>query len=283
MENISELRAICQPNQPKCPLYFMNEGIFRVFSIHVTRILIQKNISCAKTGLLLIASSAAACLLLLSGSFFLTLTGALLLVLWSVLRCAAGEVRVYSQHHDKTPAAEKKEFGLTGIYFDTLLQYMLHLLMPLCLSFGLFKATGQSGWIIAGMGAALAQIFLLVMHHAQESALLRKLNHERGAFVLRPAAEQSSGTCAGKLSSVQKITTVLNQALLYPAVSGGLLLFSAAAFFSGQALYLKLFLVYIMGASAALAFYTIARKLKNRDSDKQLADLVFKSPQQVKS
>ncbi len=141
------------------------------------------------------------------------LAGALILQLWSILCSAAGEIRIYQQFCDKTSAEEKSNFGLTAIYGESILQYVVQLLMPLCLSFGLFKAAGETFWLLAGMATALSQVLLLVMHHAQESALLRKINHERGAFVLREPVEKTPGSGSRKASLAQKMITILHALL----------------------------------------------------------------------
>ncbi len=266
MENIPELRTICQPGTQKNPLHLLSDGPSRFLSIHVTRCLLQKNISSTQASLASLAAGIAACLLLLSGSFILTFLGALVIALGSLLRFAAGEIEIYRKFHGKTSG-----FGLTAIYFDTLLQYMMHLLVPLCLSYGVFQRTHESLWLLAGMGTALSQVFLLVMHHAQESALLRKINHERGMHALR-APETTAGKSSG-MSSVQKLIGILNQAMLYPALGNLLLIFSLCALVSAQPGCLKAFLILTGALSAALAFYTIVRKLKNNDPDKQFAQL----------
>lgn len=280
METIKELRNICQPSEYKSKKYFFYESPARIFSIYATRFLLQKNISSIQMTTAILVVGAGACFLLLSGSFFLVLIGALILGLWSILRCAADEVRVYRRFYDKARVEEKSNFGLTAIYADTILLYMMQLLMPLCLSFSVFKLTDESLWLIAGMGTALFQTLLLVMHHAQESALLRKINHERKNFILRKPSEESASKGSEKLSLVQQLISAVNRNLLYPALGNWLLLFCACTFFLSDSVYLKLFLILIGSGSAIIAFYIILRKLKNSDADKQFIQL-FSSSEEI--
>ena len=129
-------------------------------------------------------------------------------------------------------------------------------------------------WLITGMGTALAQVLLLVMHHAQESALLRKFNHERGAHVLKgPAAEAK----AGSASKAQKLLNLLNQMVTYPGLGNLLLVFSIISLVTGDTGFLELFLILTAAGSAVSALYTIAKKIKNHDPDKQLTEIASQS------
>ncbi len=259
METVQQLRDICQPRHKK-------DGVFhfslpRLFSIYLTRSLLEKNIPCKLITAALSATMLIACLFLLSGSLPLILIAGLLSAGWSVLYCSAEEIRLY------------KKSGLTSIYAETIFQYSMQLLAPLCLSVGILNLTGSNLWVVIGIGTALAEILLLVMHHAQESALLRKINHQRNDYALRNTAETGGKKEPESPSLTHKIITAVSQNVQYPAVGSWFFIFSLLAFFSGTAGALKIFLLLTGSLSGAVAFYTIARKIKNSDPDKQFSQL----------
>lgn len=265
METIKELRQICQTPSKKHGLAAQFENMAALFSIYFTKALITRGVSGKTTGALALAAGLAACFVLLGGSFLTFLLGALLLEAGYLLGRASGEICRYRAHKENNAG-----HPLTGIYFETINAYTISLLAPFAVAFGYFASGGGSFWLIAGVLASTAQVLLMVMHHAQESALLRKINHEAAAYQIRTPDTQSGAVSP---SGIEKLMQLSEALVTFPGLAHLLVVFAALQLLLNTANLRPLALVILFFGAFGPVFITAARKIKNNDPDKQFEKL----------
>lgn len=266
METIKELRQICQIPSKKQGLAARLDGFAGLFSIYFTKALMGRGISDKTAGALTMFTGLAACFVLLGGSFLTFLLGSLLLEVWYLLGLAAIEMRRYRVHKENSAGQP-----LTGIYFDTINAYTISLLAPFAVAFGFFASGGGSFWLIPGVLASALQVLLMVMHHAQESALLRKINHEAASFQIRQP-ESESGSAAGA-SALTKLLDLSQAVVTFPGLAHLLVIFAGLQLLLNTASLRPLALVIMFFGAFGPVFITAARKIKNNDPDKQFEKL----------
>lgn len=142
--------------------------VCRFVSIYITRFLIPLGISANQVSLLMIITGLLASCFFLSSSAVLFLLGALLLQLWYLLDNVDGEVARY-RHFQKTGSMviDKKDSLLEGMYYDMINHYIVNLLVPATIGFGLFRLSGSEFYILLGLLGGLAQVLMLAMFDAR--------------------------------------------------------------------------------------------------------------------
>lgn len=270
MESISELRGICQPDNHQKGIQKLAGMLTRYPSIYLTRFLLGRSINAKLTGMAALAAGLFACLFFLCSDALTGVIGALILWLALTLQEAAKELHLYNTAN--SPDKTSPDYGLTMIYFETINRYILLLLIPLAFSYGIFKYTGTSTWLIIGMLAAVFQVLLQCMHHGQESALLRKINGSPNSFIIKEAPAQSSEAQPAE-SKLNQLMSAANVLLAYPGLAALLLITLLFDKITGGVCLRQLALLIILAGSFGLSFITISRKIKNNDPDKQFFKL----------
>jgi len=201
MESIEELKTICQTTAKKDISNIYMRYICRAISIHITRLLIPTSVTADQVSAAMIVVGVVASLFFLCVSPFFFITGILLLQLWYVLDCVDGEVARYRNYHkDQQVTDDKMDLPITGAYWDYLNHYIVHGLVPFTVGFGVFRATGNSFWILVGFLASLGQTLLLAIHDTKSRLFLGKIN--------RVAQSAFSITCKAQPAGEKKIAKV---------------------------------------------------------------------------
>jgi hypothetical protein len=274
MESIKELRSICQSTAKKDKSNYYMRYVSRFLSIYFTRIILPTSITPNQVSFAMIATGILACTFFLSSQSYIVLFGALILQAWYILDCMDGEVARYRKFQ-KTgqEVIDKSDLGLTGMYYDVINHYIINLLVPITMSYGLFKATDESGWIIFGMMGSVTQILMLSMHHAQESTLLRKINSNPSVLSFNDASIKSEPAAKEQLSLPHRLFSMLHYSMTYPSMMNLVLLFSLFELITGSILIREAFLIFTALGSLIVTLAVISKKIKHRDPDKQFANL----------
>lgn len=218
MENISELRKICQtaPQKERGNIYAL--VVSRTFSIFITRLLLPTGMTANQASVLMIAVGLLANFLFLFAWRETFLMGAFLLQLWYILDGVDGEIARY--HYYKRTGSlvrDKRDGGLTGQYLDMINHYIINFLVPATLSFGVYHQTGRPFWILVGFVASLTQVLMLAMHDARSRAQLTMLKRFACAAISSPSKENTPQT-AKERSLPHRIFMILHNTLTYPSV-----------------------------------------------------------------
>lgn len=127
MESIKKLRQICQESRQWCDTAH-GRFISRKLSIYITWVFLKMNITPNTATLIFLLSIIPACLFFLIGSKSSVLTGMLFLQIWYILDHVDGEIARY-----------RNLSSLTGIYFDSIVHYIAHPFIFICLGYGLLR------------------------------------------------------------------------------------------------------------------------------------------------
>jgi hypothetical protein len=127
MENIKQLRDICQKSREWCDTWH-GRVISRKVSIYITWLFLKGNVTPNTATLIFLLSIIPACIFFLIGSKPSVLTGMLFLQIWYILDHVDGEIARY-----------RNLSSLTGIYFDSIVHYIAHPFILICLGYGLLR------------------------------------------------------------------------------------------------------------------------------------------------
>lgn len=251
MESISELRKICQSTAQQDRSNVYMRYVSRFFSIYLTRLILPTSVTPNQVSLAMIVTGMIASTFFLCPSRFIFLIGAILLQLWYIIDCMDGEVARY-RHYQATGSVvmSKNECKLTGVYFDIINHYIVNLLVPITISFGLFLRIDNSFFILLGIIAALGQVLLLAMHDGRYRTILNYLKkYERVEFVpATPEEEKERGFA-------HSVFAVLHYTVTYPTVMN-LVLIAACLNFIFSAVEWRSFLVLYLAAVSILVTST---------------------------
>lgn len=263
MESIAELKTICQTTAKKDISNIYMRYICRAISIHITRLLIPTAVTADQVSAVMILVGVVASLFFLCVSPLFFITGILLLQLWYVLDCVDGEVARYRNYHTaKKVTDDKMDLPITGAYWDYLNHYIVHGLVPFMVGFGVFRATGNSFWVLIGFLASLGQTLLLAIHDTKSRLFLGKITRlGQSSFSIackaRPAAEK-------KIAKVKQwsfgkwIFVIFHYTTTYPTVMNVLTVLGFISLFAVPLAARITFIIYYAVASLVV-FLGLAR------------------------
>lgn len=162
MIDIKTLREKCQaPTKTTDTWYVLN--FERRVSIYITFLFIKLGIRamCATTVFLL--SGIIAAMVFFLGGRTNFLIGVLILQLWYILDHVDGEVARYNE-----------ETSLTGMYFDTLVHYIVHPLVFFGIGWGVFHMTGNAIYAMSGIIGGLSVMVMSLIVDLKMSVLFSK-------------------------------------------------------------------------------------------------------------
>ena len=196
--------------------------VCRFFSIYITRFLIPLGISANQVSLLMIITGILASCFFLSSSAVLFLLGALLLQLWYLLDNVDGEVARY-RHFQRTGSMviDKKDSLLEGMYYDMINHYIVNLLVPTTIGFGLFRLSGSEFYILLGLLGGLAQVLMLAMFDARYRTIWFHLKKYDSVRMIKPETEKerSVAEADAKRKNILKYGfMVIHYTVTYPTV-----------------------------------------------------------------
>ncbi|MDD5557255.1 MAG: CDP-alcohol phosphatidyltransferase family protein [bacterium] len=188
MESIRALREKLQSPRLAPGLWspWWIERVCRIFSIHLTRVLVRTRVTANGVTILMFLTGMAGALCFLPGRWAPALCGALLLQMSMILDCCDGEVARY-----------RGTSSLTGNYLDALSHYVVPAATLFCASFGLSRTEGEP-WLALGGAAALFLVWTDACYDLRFKAAY--LGHRSRILMGREmpdAGEAAGGTPAG--------------------------------------------------------------------------------------
>jgi phosphatidylglycerophosphate synthase len=145
---IFEMREKCQRSREKVDTWY-GINIARRISIYVTWLFVSCGMNAMSATTLFVASGFLASGLLMSGREPFFLMGAVALHIWYILDHVDGEV-----------ARWNNETSYTGMYYDLLCHYIIHPIAFFSVGIGLFVATSNFAFVLAGSIAAFGSVMM---------------------------------------------------------------------------------------------------------------------------
>lgn len=146
-QSIRELRRVCQDPVIQDNTWYARNFARRI-SIYFTKLLLYTRITANQTTFLFILIGIVAGFLFIFGDCWHVLGGAIVLQLWYIFDCVDGEVARY-----------RKQTSLTGIYLDYMAHFIVHPLVFMAITLGVYKNIPRMDVLVFGF---LASIFLAV-------------------------------------------------------------------------------------------------------------------------
>ncbi|MBU2633744.1 MAG: CDP-alcohol phosphatidyltransferase family protein [Nanoarchaeota archaeon] len=153
-ESIKELRKICQPEYKEVkinPYYRIYRRFFRIFSIYITKWLLYFNLSANLISVMAIIFGLMGSLSFYYGKFLL---GALIMQLWFLGDTLDGELARYYYHKHK-----QKNYLIKGEFLDLNSHHLVHPLVFIGLSLGLYNLTNNINMVYLGIAVLFALLF----------------------------------------------------------------------------------------------------------------------------
>ncbi len=144
-QSIRELRRICQDPVIQGNVWYAR-NFARKISIYFTKLLLYTRITANQTTFLFILIGIVAGLLFIFGDCWHALGGAIVLQLWYIFDHVDGEIARY-----------RKQTSLTGVYLDRMSHFIVHPLVFMGITLGVYKNIPRLDVLVFGF---LASIFL---------------------------------------------------------------------------------------------------------------------------
>lgn len=165
MESIKELRKICQkPSDRHNPESLIDERIWRVFSIYLTKLLLYTPLKPNHVTMIMILWGFIVGFLFSIGNYWYMIAGAVVLGLLWPLDAVDGEMARY-----------KKMPSLNGVFLD-IIAHSTNVAVPFIgLTIGLYKLNPSIYIVIAGLLASAFSVFCLNVQSMKHHVMLREL------------------------------------------------------------------------------------------------------------
>jgi len=167
--SLEALERRCQKPDHRRIGNWMARRISRPAALRVTAVLAPWGVSANAVTLLAWGVAAAAAAALGWGTPLGWLLGALLLELWYLL-----------DHVDGQLARLRAAASLDGAQLDYLMHHTVDLLVPAGAGLGLFAATAEPWWLVAGLVWGVALQLIMLQHDARYRSFLARLQQLRG-------------------------------------------------------------------------------------------------------
>lgn len=278
MESIRELRAICQKTAHQDVTNVYMRFVCRFFSVYITRLLIPTRVTADQVSFAMILTGVLANLFFLGAPRILFLMGAFVLQLWYLLDCVDGEVARYrSYQKNQEIVQEKLDLAMTGAYWDYLNHYIVHGLVPLTASFGVYLSRHHWGWLLVGFVASIAQTLLLAVHDTKSRAFVakfRKALRSSYGVGLRGMKKGSVGDQPQEKGwSLPKwIFVVMHYSCTYPTVMNVATIAGLLNCFIRSVDFRTWFLLYYGMASTMVFLGIAAQNLRNQGLDREFEE-----------
>ncbi len=277
METIKELKVICQTTAQKDISNVYMRYICRPISIRITRFLIPTAVTPDQVSFAMIVTGVIASLIFLIAhpiSFFLA---ALLLQFWYILDCVDGELARYrSYSKNKEVIQDKATLPITGAYWDYLNHYIVHGLVPLTISYGLFLKTQNSFWILLGFVTSTFQVMLLAIHDTQCRAYLTKIRKTLPTHVLNVKSASEVDEAAPEKKKMKGIMflklpfVTVHYLSTYPSVMNVITVLALTSCLTGFGSDFRGFFLWFYALGSGVVFLGLAYKLlHDRGLDKE--------------
>ena len=168
-----ELERRCQKPDHRRVGNWMARRLIRPAALRVTYVVAPWGVSANVTTLAAWASGVAAACLFGWGSPIGWLLAVAMLQLWYLL-----------DHVDGQLARFHGTASLDGTQLDYLMHHTIHLLVPLGIGYGLFVATDEPVWLVAGAAWGVALLLGTLHHDARYKAFVKRLKRLQGRLTV---------------------------------------------------------------------------------------------------
>jgi len=283
VESIRELKTICQTTAKKDVTNVYMRYVCRSVSIHITRLLIPTNVTADQVSFVMILTGVIANLFFLSPYRIVFLLGTLVLQFWYILDCVDGEIARYRAYQkNQQVVQEKMELQMTGAYWDYLNHYIVHGLVPLTTSFGLYQATKNTGWILIGFVASISQTLLLAVHDAKSRAFVAKIRKMiKSNWVGSRDQETSPQSNKSQWNFAKWAFVIIHYSCTYPTVMNVATLVAILSVMrvgGPDSDFRPLFLLYYSLASLTVFLGIATKNLRNHGLDYEFDEHFFAEP-----
>lgn len=166
---LAELERRCQKPDHRRIGNWMARRVIRPAALRITWVVAPWGVSANSATLAAWACGIAASAAFATGSIAGWVLGALLLQIWYLL-----------DHVDGQLARFHGTASLDGVQLDYLMHHTVNILVPLGIGWGLFSASHQAVWMLAGVAWAVALLLLSAHHDARYKAFNQRLKRLHG-------------------------------------------------------------------------------------------------------
>ncbi|MDP2923632.1 MAG: CDP-alcohol phosphatidyltransferase family protein [Candidatus Omnitrophota bacterium] len=180
VENLKDLNAICQKKDYKTKGNWMARHITRDMALVLSWLLLHTPITANQVTLFSLVAGGLGCVMFAHGSKVAMAVGAILLQLWYLLDHVDGQIARY-----------RKQVTLTGVYFDYVSHYLIHIGIFFGIGYGIFASSGNLFYFIMGITAGMGVTFLNLIYDVQYKAYFSKIIKLDVIFLKRGQEEES--------------------------------------------------------------------------------------------
>ncbi|MBN2216903.1 MAG: CDP-alcohol phosphatidyltransferase family protein [Pirellulales bacterium] len=167
--NLNDLERLCQKPDHRRVGNWMARRVTRPMALRVTWVVAPWGMSANLATLTAWGFGIGAALALAWGSLGGLLLGVGLMQVWYLL-----------DHVDGQLARLRETASLDGVQLDYLMHHTMNLAVPLGLGHGVSVASGEPGWLWAGVVWGFASLLLTLHHDARYKSFIQRLKRVRG-------------------------------------------------------------------------------------------------------
>jgi phosphatidylglycerophosphate synthase len=230
MENIKELREICQKEMAGFDTW-QDKLVCRRFSIYFTWLFLHTRINAMQATWIFLFLGFIPGLFFAYGRF---LVGAILLQCWYIFDGVDGEIARY-----------RKQTSFTGAYFDSIIHYIIHPYIFICIGFGVYSRFQKMEFLLLGVSSAISIMLISILYDMKNSTLFDYGRIKE--FAVRQQEEKTENSFSFKsvFSSLHKLCT-------YPSIMNIITIVALGQAFSKK--YIFGYLILFYGLLAPLIF-----------------------------
>ncbi|MBI3319504.1 MAG: CDP-alcohol phosphatidyltransferase family protein [Candidatus Omnitrophica bacterium] len=264
MNSLAELEHRCQKPGYRMRGNWMARRIARPAALRVTRRVLPLRVNAHFVTVVATLTGLAAAAAFGQGRAGWIMAGAALLQLWYLLDHVDGQVARYWA-----------TASLSGVYLDYLMHYVVHAACPFGLAWGIFSATGEPTWILAGAAWSMGMILQGLANDCRYKAFFQRLKKLEGRHIVQGGTGRAAPEARGiesygflrrlahlgqKASEIHVIMNVLTgvalATLVWPAIGQPLL----CGMVAGMAV-----------LAPAVAVARVARSVSSRKAEQEFA------------
>jgi len=206
IESIKKLRKICQPKYEAVKynaFYRIYKRFFRIFSIYITRFLIYLRVSADMASIFSIIFGLLGFLYFVNGKFIL---GSIFLQLWFLADTLDGELaRYYFSKH------KQKNYLTKGEFLDLNSHHLVHSLVFIGLSVGLFLIYDKSLFLYLGISSLLA----LLLNELIDLNKIKVLYYQNLARKSTPISYKKKSSLISRFMTLYTFPSVINLIFIF--------------------------------------------------------------------
>ena len=219
--------------------------IVRKVSIYISRVLVIIGVSANMVTALSFVLGVIGIILIGFKPAWIVLAGCLVMQGWYLFDKCDGEVARYWRYKIGNKVADSKlESGLSGVFLDYVLHYIIHSMVFISVSFGLFLQLKQIYILGLGLSAAMSMIFISLIIQCKDSIIFNKLR----ILKLNMIFDNGDKAEARQMSFVSRVFSFVHYLCTFPFVINVMLVCGVINLFTleSESMYLKPFLWFLI-------------------------------------